>query len=251
MIKAKQLCKSFDDLNVLDNFDLEIQAGETLVILGASGVGKSVFLKHIIGLIQPDSGSLEIDGVNITELRGQSLYEAIRNTGMLFQGGALFDSLNIFQNVSFYLDQHEHLTFEETQERVCSALKMVGLEETEEKMPAELSGGMRKRAALARLIVYRPRILLYDEPTTGLDPIHSMQINELIVQTQKELNATSVVVTHDIASTLKIADRIALLHEGRIIFIGNKESFIKSQDETIHKFISNAIPKGVFSNGSQ
>ncbi len=249
MIKAKKLCKSFDGLRVLDEFDLEINAGETLVILGASGVGKSVFLKHVIGLLKPDSGTLEIDGVMITELRGPDLYEAIRNTGMLFQGGALFDSLNIFDNVAFYLDQHENLSFEEVEDRVLNALKTVGLEGTQDKMPSELSGGMRKRAALARLIVYRPQILLYDEPTTGLDPIHAMQINELIIQTQKELNATSVVVTHDMTSTLKIADRIALLHEGKIIFTGDKKSFIQSKDEMIRAFISNAIPEGVCSNG--
>lgn len=249
MIKANKVCKRFGDLVVLDEFDLEVKTGETLVILGGSGVGKSVFLKHIIGLLQPDSGTIEIDGIMITELSGQQLYEAIRNTGMLFQGGALFDSLNIFDNIAFYLDQHESLSSEETQERVLEALRIVGLEGIEDKMPSELSGGMRKRAALARLIVYRPQILLYDEPTTGLDPIHSMQINELILKTQKELNSTSIVVTHDMASALKIADRIALLHNGKIAFTGDKKEFIDSDNEMIHAFLSNAIPEGVLKNG--
>ncbi len=251
MIRATKLCKSFGDLVVLDGFDLEVKTGETLVILGGSGVGKSVFLKHIIGLIQPDSGTLEIDGVHITELQGHALYESIRNTGMLFQAGALFDSLNIFDNIAFYLNQHENLSEEEIEDRVLEALKIVGLEGVEDKMPSELSGGMRKRAALARLIVYRPQILLYDEPTTGLDPIHSMQINELIIQTQKELNATSVVVTHDMVSALKIADRIALLHGGKIDFIGDKKSFLESKNETIHAFLSNAIPQGVSGYGQE
>jgi phospholipid/cholesterol/gamma-HCH transport system ATP-binding protein len=249
MIRATKLCKKFGELEVLKDFDLEVRTGETLVILGGSGVGKSVFLKHVIGLIRPDSGALEIDGVLINELQGNSLYEAIRNTGMLFQGGALFDSLNIAENVSFYLDQHEKLPEDEVQDRVYHALKMVGLEGIEEKMPSELSGGMKKRVALARLIIYRPQILLFDEPTTGLDPIHAMQINELIMETQKELNATSLVVTHDMASTLKVADRIALLHEGQIKFVGDKKTFIQSKDEIIHAFLSNSIPQGACENG--
>lgn len=251
MIRATNLCKSFDDLVVLNNFNLEINTGETLVILGGSGEGKSVFLKHIIGLLKPDSGSLEIDGVTINQLSGPQLYEAIRNTGMLFQGGALFDSLNVFDNVAFYLDQHENLSEEETASRVNRALDMVALENVGDKMPSELSGGMRKRVALARLVVYRPQILLYDEPTTGLDPIHAMQINELIIKTQRELKATSIVVTHDMASCLKIADRIALLHQGKIVFVGDKKSFIESKDELITAFLSNAIPEGVSNYGKQ
>ncbi len=250
MIKAHSLCKSFDDLAVLKDFELEIKAGETLVILGQSGIGKSVFLKHINGLIQPDSGYLEIDGVNITELRGPDLYQAIRNTGMLFQGGALFDSLTVFENTAFYLDQHENLEYSETQERVEHALDMVGLSEAIYKMPSELSGGMKKRAALARLIVYRPQILLYDEPTTGLDPIHSMQISELIVKTQDELKATSVVVTHDIPSALTVGDRFAILNEGKIIFNGNKEEFLRSHEKMIRSFLENSIPKGINIYGS-
>lgn len=244
MIKATKLYKSYDDIAVLKEFDLEIHTGETLVILGRSGVGKSVFLKHVNGLEKPDSGTLEIDGVVVSELSGPQLYKAIRNTGMLFQGGALFDSMTIIENTSFYLDQHEHIDSKEIEDRAAKALEMVGLKGTEYKMPSELSGGMKKRAALARLIVYRPQILLYDEPTTGLDPIHSAQISELIVQTQKELQATSVVVTHDIPSALTVADRMAVLHEGKIIFIGDKQAFLSSGEEMIKTFLDKATPKG-------
>ena len=249
MIKATGLCKSFEELVVLKNFSLEIQTGETLVILGRSGVGKSVFLKHIIGIEKPDDGTLEIDGINISDLSGPDLYKAIRHTGMLFQSGALFDSLNVFENTAFYLTQHDKLTSEEVRERVKTALEMVGLKDIEKKMPSELSGGMKKRVALARLIVYRPQILLYDEPTTGLDPIHSMQINELILKTQQELQATSVVVTHDMASAMKVGDRIALLHEGQVIFVGSKDEFANSDNEMLRKFIENAIPQGVSRRG--
>ncbi len=249
MIKAHKLCKAYEELMVLNEFDLEIKTGETLVILGRSGVGKSVFLKHVIGLEKPDSGYLEIDGVIISDLKGPDLYQAIRNTGMLFQGGALFDSMTILENTGFYLSQHEGLDNKEIEERSYKALEMVGLSGTENKVPSELSGGMRKRAALARLIVYRPQILLYDEPTTGLDPIHSMQISELILKTQRELQATSVVVTHDIACALKVGDRIAMLSDGKIIFIGDKESFLKSDEKLIRDFLENAIPKGVHVHG--
>ncbi len=249
MIRARKLCKNYDDIVVLKDFDLEINTGETLVILGRSGVGKSVFLKHVIGLEKPDSGTLEIDGTIISDLSGPQLYKAIRNTGMLFQGGALFDSLTVLENTSFYLDQHDHIDPQEIEERSLKALEMVGLSGTENKMPSELSGGMKKRAALARLIVYRPQILLYDEPTTGLDPIHGAQISELIVKTQEELKATSVVVTHDIPSAFIVADRIAVLHEGRIIFIGNQEEFIRSKEELIRNFLEKAIPKGISPHG--
>lgn len=245
MIKATNLHKSFGDLKVLSDFSIEINTGETIVILGQSGEGKSVFLKHIIGIEKPDEGSLEIDGVCISSLKGPELYQAIRHTGMLFQGGALFDSLNVFDNTAFYLHQHERLHSSEIESRVRTALDMVGLKDVEQKMPSELSGGMRKRAALARLIVYRPQILLYDEPTTGLDPIYSMQINELIIKTKQELNATSIVVTHDMPSALKIGDRIAMIDQGKIVFIGNKEEFLASDNKTIQSFIENAIPKGL------
>jgi len=246
MIKIRDLWKKFNGLKVLEGLDLDIQTGETIVILGRSGAGKSVLLKHIIGISKPDKGTIDIDGVMITELEGAELYHAVRNMGMLFQGSALFDSMNIEENTGFYLKQHgdpktnEPISPQEIKERVDHALEMVGLQDTQMKMPSELSGGMRKRAALARLIVYRPAILLYDEPTTGLDPITAMQINELIVKTQEELKATSIVVTHDILSSLYVADRLALLNEGKIAHIADAESFMKIDDPII-KFLKKTI----------
>ena len=202
-------------------------------------MGKSVLLKHIIGISKADAGSIDINGVRISDLEGPDLYKAAINMGMLFQGAALFDSLNVEENTGFFLNEHgdlqkgTDLSDEEISLRVKEALQMVGLEGTEKKMPSELSGGMRKRAALARLIVYRPSILLYDEPTTGLDPITAMQINELIVKTQKELNATSIVVTHDILSALYIADRLALMNQGKIAYIDKPDAFMKIDDPII------------------
>lgn len=239
MIHVKNLCKRYKNIQVLNNLNLEVKRGEILVILGRSGVGKSVLLRHMIGIEKPDSGSIEVDGQVITECRGNDLYQAVRNMGMLFQGAALFDSMNIEQNTAFALVQHgDPVTkkpFSEAviQHKVKEALAMVGLEGTEKKMPSDLSGGMRKRAALARLIVYRPSILLYDEPTTGLDPITAQQINELIVQIQKELKGTSIVVTHDIQSAFFIADRLALHKDGQIPHIGDIETFMNIQDPTI------------------
>jgi phospholipid/cholesterol/gamma-HCH transport system ATP-binding protein len=239
MITIRNLWKKYGKNEVLKGLDLDIQTGETLVVLGRSGVGKSVLLKHIIGISKPDDGSIDVDGTKITDLSGPELYKSIHHMGMLFQGGALFDSMNIEENTGFYLRQHgdpqtgKKYSEEEIKTRVDEALEMVGLQGTQKKMPSELSGGMRKRAALARLIVYRPSILLYDEPTTGLDPITAMQINELIVKTQKELKATSIVVTHDIVSSLFVADRLALIKDGKIAYVSDPETFMKIDDPII------------------
>ncbi len=239
MIKVKDLWKRYGNLQVLEGLDLEVRTGETLVILGRSGVGKSVLLKHIIGITKPDKGSIEIDGINITDLHGPELYQSILNMGMLFQGSALFDSMNVEENTGFYLSQHGDIktglpySKQEIRERVLTSLEMVGLAGSEKKMPSELSGGMKKRAALARLIVYRPSLLLYDEPTTGLDPITAMHINELIVKTQKELKATSIVVTHDILSALYVGDRLALHKEGKIAYIEERDTFMNIDDPII------------------
>lgn len=239
MIRIHNLWKKFKNIDVLTGLNLEARKGEILVILGRSGVGKSVLLRHIIGIEKPDKGWIEVDGVNITQLKKNEIYHAVKNMGMLFQGAALFDSMNIEENTAFYLDQHSDLSKEAIREKVRQALAMVGLEGVEEKMPSELSGGMRKRAALARLIVYRPSILLYDEPTTGLDPITSQQINELIVKTQNELKGTSIVVTHDINSALYIADRLALHQDGQIIHVAEPEAFLEIDNPIIHSLKDN------------
>ncbi len=247
MIKIRHLWKSYGSNVVLKDVSLDILKGETLVILGRSGVGKSVLLKHIIGIEKPEKGWVEVDGVCISKLRGTELYENIKHMGMLFQGGALFDSLTVEENTAFYLRQHpeaveEPLTEAEILDRVAHALEMVDMAGTQDKMPSDLSGGMRKRAALARLIVYRPKILLYDEPTTGLDPITAMQINELILKIQEELQATSVVVTHDIPSAIKVGDRLALQHDGRIAVIAPKDEFLLNENKVIQSFLNNALP---------
>lgn len=242
MIRVHEVWKRYGKLEVLKGLSLDIFDGETLVILGRSGVGKSVLLKQIIGLETPDKGYIEVDNQKVSDLTVRAIRTQIKPMGMLFQGSALFDSMDVGQNTSFYLRQHSHsLSESEVQERVAQALEMVGLAGTERKMPSELSGGMRKRAALARLIVYRPQIILYDEPTTGLDPITSMQINELINQTKKELKATSIVVTHDIRSALEVGDRLAFHSDGKIAHVAPKSEFLQIDDPLLHDFFTNAI----------
>jgi phospholipid/cholesterol/gamma-HCH transport system ATP-binding protein len=242
MIQIRDLWKRFGKLQVLAGMNLDIQEGETLVILGPSGIGKSVLLKHIIGLLKPDGGTIDVNNVRITDLSGPDLFKAVQDMGMLFQGSALFDSMNVEDNIAFYLREHgepqtrKKFTKKEIEDRVSHALDLVGLQGTQKKMPSELSGGMRKRAALARLIVYRPKIVLYDEPTTGLDPIIAMQINELIVKTKEELKATSIVVTHDMFSALYVGDRLALIRDGKIAHISDPDNFLKIDDPLI-KFL--------------
>lgn len=242
MIHVHDVWKRYGKLEVLKGLSLDIFDGETLVILGRSGVGKSVLLKQIIGLESPDKGYVEVDGQKVTDLTKRAIRKRLKPMGMLFQGSALFDSMTVGENTAFYLKQHHpSLSESEVQDRVKTALAMVGLEGTENKMPSELSGGMRKRAALARLIVYRPQIILYDEPTTGLDPITAMQINELINQTKKELKATSIVVTHDIRSALEVGDRLAFHNDGKIAQIASKDEFLKIDDPILNDFFNNAI----------
>ena len=237
MIEIKDLSKSFDDHKVLDHVNLTIPTGETLVIIGRSGCGKSVLLKHMIGLMQPDHGAVLIDGVDLTAAHGRSLDELRLKFGMLFQGAALFDSLSVEENVGFPLREHTAMSAEAIQQRVQECLSLVGLEGAEELSPAELSGGMRKRAGLARALAMNPEIILYDEPTTGIDPIMGDVIDNLIIALRDRLKVTSVVVTHDMRSAYKIADRIAMLYNGRIVALGSPEEIRTSSNPIVQQFI--------------
>ncbi len=242
IIVAHNVWKSYDGLEVLRGLDIEIYDGETIVILGRSGSGKSVLLRQLIGIERPDKGYVEINGQRISEMSQNKRFKVAKSMGMLFQGSALFDSMDVCENTAFYLRQHERsLTEKEVMRRVDQALEMVGLEKTQKKMPSDLSGGMRKRAALARLIVYRPHIVLYDEPTTGLDPITAMQINDLINTTKQELKATSIVVTHDVRSAMTVGDRLAFTYDGKIMQIAPKNEFLKIPDPQLQAFFNNAI----------
>jgi phospholipid/cholesterol/gamma-HCH transport system ATP-binding protein len=238
MIEIKDLHKRFNGLPVLKGVSLTVHAGETLVIIGRSGCGKSVLLKHMIGLLKPDAGSILVDGVDITRLNRAELYEVRKKFGMLFQGAALFDSLTVCENVGFALYEHTHMTDQEIRDRVKLYLGMVGLEGIEEKKPAELSGGMRKRVGLARAIAIGPQIILYDEPTTGIDPIMGDIINDLIIKMHDTLSVTSVAVTHDMTSAYKIGTRIAMMYDGQIVETGTPDEIKNTKNPVVKQFIS-------------
>ncbi|MCI0406853.1 MAG: ABC transporter ATP-binding protein [candidate division Zixibacteria bacterium] len=238
MIEIIDLHKSFDKKPVLDGVNLTLRDGETVVIIGGSGTGKSVLLKHIIGLLEPDDGRIIVDGVDVGAVRGEDLYQLRKKFGMVFQSGALFDSLTVAGNVGLPLREHTDLKEEEILEIVREKLALVGLSGVENQKPAELSGGMRKRVALARALVAEPEVMLYDEPTTGLDPIMADVINELILDLRKRLGNTAVVVTHDMASAFKIADRICMLFKGKIIWDGSPEETRQSRDPVVQQFIT-------------
>lgn len=237
LIELRHIFKRFGWLEVLNDVSLNIEQGKCLVVLGASGSGKSVMLKHIVGLLKPDRGEVWFSGRRIDELRERELMQVRQRFGFLFQQGALFDSDDVFQNVAFPLVEHSDKTPEQIREIVEQKLRMVGLPDVGEKMPAELSGGQRKRVALARAIALDPEVILYDEPTTGLDPIRSDVINELIIKLQRELKVTSVVVTHDMQSAYKVADRIVMLYSGKLIFDGTPEAIRASQDPIVKHFV--------------
>jgi len=237
MIKIVNLHKAFGENRVLQGIDLEIEKGETLVVIGQSGSGKSVLIKHMIGIIKPDEGEIFVDGIEITSLKEDQLHQVSRKFGMLFQGSALFDSMTVAQNVSFGLERYTDFSKDRIQELVEGSLDKVGLRGVENLMPYELSGGMKKRVGLARAIAYQPEIILYDEPSTGIDPIRADAINDLINMMKKELKVTSIVITHDVVSAYKVADRIAMLYSGKIIEIGTPEEIKNSENPVVQQFI--------------
>ena len=247
MIEVRDLKKSFGTTRVLDGVSLEVRTGESIVIIGRSGGGKSILLKHLIGLLQPESGQVLIDQQPIVGMNERQLLNVRRKFGMLFQSAALFDSLTVAENISFVLRREGKLTLTEMSRKVDEALAMVDLSGTGDVKPAELSGGMRKRVGLARAIVYEPEIVLYDEPTTGLDPVVADSIDQLILRVCERLKVTTVVVTHDIRSARRLGQRILMLHEGRIYASGTPDEMFLSTDPIVRRFIDGVSdPKEIF-----
>ena len=238
---SRQVVKSFGRQRVLDGIELGIEEGKTTVIIGGSGGGKSVLLKHIIGLLRPDSGQVLVDGVDIAALNDRDLNEIRKKFGMLFQEAALFDSMNVRENVAFPLREHTKKKEDEIRRIVAERLRAVGLPGVEDKMPSELSGGMRKRVGLARAIALHPQIVLFDEPTTGLDPVMTEAINELIIKTQKDFNLTCVVISHDVQSIFTVGHKIAMLYQGKIIEHGTAEEIRRSSNPVLRQFLSGSL----------
>ena len=237
-IDIQNIVKHFGDQLVLDDLNLTVIQGETLVIIGCSGCGKSVLLKHMIGILKPEEGRIFVNGTDIVPLPENRLLEIRSQFGMVFQGAALFDSMNVWENVAFSLTEHGKTPRKEIDERVKYCLDIVGLRGTEQKSPDELSGGMRKRVGVARAIAHQPKIILYDEPTTGLDPVTGDTINDLIIRARERLDVTSVAVTHDLHSAYKIADRMAMMASGKIITVGTPREIWESEDPHVRQFIS-------------
>src|SRR5688572_562014 len=238
MIEVRDLKKKFGAQQVLNGVTFRIEPGDSVVVIGRSGCGKSVLLKHLIGLIRPDSGEIIIDDDHLNALDERSLLEVRRKFGMLFQSAALFDSLSVAENISFVLRRERKLTDAEINERVEEVLEMVELPGTQNKKPSELSGGMRKRVGLARAIIYKPEIVLYDEPTTGLDPVVSDSIDRLIIRVRERLKITTVVVTHDTRSMRRVGQRILMMVNGKIYAAGPPEEIFASKDPVIHRFVN-------------
>jgi phospholipid/cholesterol/gamma-HCH transport system ATP-binding protein len=243
MIQIQKVSKRFNNNLVLDGLSLNVETGQTCVIIGRSGCGKSVLLKHIVGLLKPDSGNVSVDGKEVAALKELELAALRSKISMVFQGGALFDSMDVAENVGFSLLEHTKMARKEIMERVEEALSLVNLGGIGNLMPSELSGGMKKRVALARAICIKPEIILYDEPTTGVDPITGDSIDELIRSLHDKLKVTSLVVTHDMKSAYHIADKIAMMYKGKIIQEGTPEQIQSSSDPVVHQFI-NGLSKG-------
>ena len=237
-VNIKNLTKAFDNNMVLDDISLNVAIGENLIVFGRSGSGKSVLLKCIIGLMIPEAGEILIDNKNVLKLKTSELNLVRKQIGFLFQSGALYDSMTVRENLAFPLIRNFDFEFKEVEEKVINALKMVSLEDAIDKMPSELSGGMKKRAALARSIITEPRLMLYDEPTTGLDPLTTKEISELILELQKKLNMTSIVVTHDLICANIIADRAIFLRDSKIKYEGTIEELTNSNDTFLRNFFS-------------
>ena len=241
IIEFKNVYKSFNGILVHNGINLSILEGEIISLLGGSGSGKSVLLKELIGLMKPDKGDILVLDNNVTQMNEEALIELREHIGMLFQGAALFDSLTVFENIAYPLREHLKLTEKEIQDRVADKLHLVGLSGIEKKMPDELSGGMKKRVGLARAIATEPKIILYDEPTTGLDPMTAQRINDLIIELQRKLGITTIVVTHDLHCVKTVSDRIAMLHEGKIVAVGTWEELVTSNIQVVQDFISGNI----------
>jgi phospholipid/cholesterol/gamma-HCH transport system ATP-binding protein len=237
VIEIKNLRKSFNGKPVLQGVDLDIPTGETQIIIGRSGCGKSVLLKHIIGLIKPDGGQIFVDEEEVTSLRSRELYRLRRKFGMLFQGAALFDSMTVEENIALGVREHRMFDEAEVHRRVVEKLELVGLPDIQHMKPAELSGGMKKRVGLARALMMEPEFVLYDEPTTGLDPITADAINDLIIDCTQKLGVTSIVVTHDMVSAYKVGHRISMLHDGQVIFTGAPDEVRNTDHPIVRQFI--------------
>lgn len=237
MIKLDDVYKSFGEKKVLEGFSLEVDEGETMVIIGYSGTGKSVAIKHIVGLLFPDSGTVFVDGLEVPELPREQLYALRGSIGYVFQFAALFDSMTVGENIAMALRKMRTMTEPEIAERVSESLALVDLDGAESKFPAELSGGMRKRVGIARAIAKRPKYILYDEPTTGLDPVTSAVIDELMIRMREKLGVTSVVITHDMRSAYTVGTRIAMLYEGKVRQVGTVEEIRQTTDPVVRQFI--------------
>jgi len=241
MIKVVDLYKQFQDQVILRGVNLNIDKGQTLALIGGSGIGKSVLLKHIIGLIKPDRGEIFIDEQNINHLRGRALKQLKDQLGVVFQFGALFDSLTVFENVAFPLNEKTKLNDSQIYERVMKELTTVGLENDKDKYPAQISGGMRKRVALARCLILDPKIIFFDEPTTGLDPVIAQSIYKIIRTLQEERNVTALIVSHEIPGIFTIVDRVAMLHDGKIIATGTPKEIQATSEPIVQKFLTGEL----------